>query len=137
MSENYLMFFMCLWELLNDVIVGVFSGMKFFGYLFKWSDERETWMVVLRKLDLSVVYVKNVFLFLSYYMCDVYEENGKFKVFYGKFRGDCIGFEKNFGDMYVVVWSSRYYNDLYEMMIDIVIGNVIDVFVMLMNVDGE
>ena len=137
MSENYLTFFMCPWELPNDAIVGALSGMKSFGHSFKWSDERETWMVVLRKSDLSVVHAKNVPSFSSYHTCDAYEENGKLKVLYGKLRGDRTGLEKNFGDMYAAVWSSRHYNDLHEMTIDIATGNVTDALAMPTNADGE
>lgn len=137
MSENYLTFFMCPWVLPKENIAGALSGLSSFGHSFRWSDERETWMVVVRKSDLSVVHAKNVPAFSSYHTCDSYEEIGKLKVLYCKLRGSRAELEKNFGDMYASEWTAAQYNDLHEMTIDIATGDVTDAIAMPTNANGE
>lgn len=137
MSENYLTFFFCPWVLPKNAILGALSGAKSFGHSFRWSDERETWMVVMRKSDLSVVHAKNVPAFSSYHVCDSFEENGKLKVLYCRLRGDRTGLEENFSDMYAAKWTARHYNDLHEMTIDIATGEVMDELTMPTNAEEE
>lgn len=137
MSENYLTFFFCPWVLPKNAIARALSGLNSFGHSFDWSDERQTWMVVMRKSDLQVVHAKNIPAFSSYHTCDSYEEEGKLKVLYCKLRGDRAGLEKNFGDMYSAVWTDDHYNDLFEMTIDIATGDVSQSPAMPTNARGE
>lgn len=137
MSENYLTFFVCPWILAPGNALRAISGLRSFGHSFEWSEDRETWMVVMRKSDLSVVHAKNIPSFSSYHTCDSYEEDGKLKVLYCRLRGDRTDLERMFGNMYEAKWSSKHYNDLHEMTIDIATGEVRDELALPTNADGE
>jgi len=138
MSENYLTFFICPWILPPGNIAGALSGLKSFGHSFEWSDERDTWMVIMRKSDLSVVHAKYIPRFSSYHVCDSYENGDELSVLVCKLRGDRAGLEKNFANMYDAKWSSRHYNNLHEIKVDVKTGRVLsDEPVIPPNADGE
>ena len=138
MSENYLTFFICPWVLPPANIAGALSGLKSFGHSFEWTNERDTWMVVMRKSNLSVVHAKYIPRFSSYHVCDSYENGDELSVLVCKLRGDRAGLERNFADMYNAEWSSRHYNNLHELKIDVKTGDVLsDTPVIPANANGE
>ena len=79
-------------------------------------------------------------IFQLSHVCDAYEEIAMnySRCLVCKLRGDRAGLERNFADMYNAEWSSRHYNNLHELKIDIKTGDVLsDAPVIPANANGE